>query len=246
MPKISIITPTVGRAALMPALWRCVRNQTIRDFEWLVHDGSPQPDAFIQGIADPRVRYMYDPAAMKIGAKRNALCSVAKGQIIAQFDDDDYYAPHYLDVMLKFMKEQGADLVKLFGFFLYHRSWGELAYLELEKRFPLNYLFHQSLPIILVPLPAGNTDPWGYGFSYVFHRRVWEKVSFSNNRDHGEDQEFVDEARKHFKCAGFQDAQFVCLHIIHPNNTSWVYPQQRLPIEFLANCFPDFVKSHLE
>lgn len=43
MPKISIITPTQNRDNFLPATWHCVQDQTIRDIEWLVHDGSPQP-----------------------------------------------------------------------------------------------------------------------------------------------------------------------------------------------------------
>ena len=38
---------------------------------------------------------------MKVSAKRNWLCERASAPVIAQFDDDDYYAPNYLAVMLK-------------------------------------------------------------------------------------------------------------------------------------------------
>jgi glycosyltransferase involved in cell wall biosynthesis len=88
---VSIITPTANRVNLLPAIWDCVRNQSIHDFEWLVHDGSAQRTAMFDDINDTRVRYIHESTPMTIGAKRNALCSEAKGEIIAQFDDDDYY-----------------------------------------------------------------------------------------------------------------------------------------------------------
>ena len=97
MPRVSIITPTKDRQELLPALWDCVRAQSEQDFEWLVHDGSPQRASIFDAIDDPRVRYMHLPGQMRIGAKRNALCDAAKGEIIAHFDDDDFYGPRYID-----------------------------------------------------------------------------------------------------------------------------------------------------
>ncbi len=95
MPRVSIITPTMNRQSFLPALWDCVRAQSFEDIEWLIHDGSPQP-AIFSGIGDPRVRYRHVPRPTSIGAKRNDLCRVARGEIIVHFDDDDYYSPHYV------------------------------------------------------------------------------------------------------------------------------------------------------
>ena len=56
MPRVSIITPTMNRQELLPALWRCVCGQSpVQDFEWLVLDGSPQRASFFDPITDPRV-----------------------------------------------------------------------------------------------------------------------------------------------------------------------------------------------
>jgi hypothetical protein len=49
---------------------------------------------------------------MTIGAKRNALVKEAKGDILIHFDDDDHYAPHYVESMLTLMANSGADTVK--------------------------------------------------------------------------------------------------------------------------------------
>jgi glycosyltransferase involved in cell wall biosynthesis len=97
MPRVSIITPTINREGLLPAIWNCVRAQSVEDFEWLVLDGSSQPAPMFETINDARVRYMHEPKQMTIGARRNVLCEAAKGSIIVQFDDDDYYAPHYIE-----------------------------------------------------------------------------------------------------------------------------------------------------
>ena len=43
------------------------------------------------------------PESITIGAKRNALCAAVKGEIIAHFDDDDFYGLHYIERMVSFM-----------------------------------------------------------------------------------------------------------------------------------------------
>ena len=35
--------------------------------------------------------------------QRNALCAAVKGEIIAHFDDDDFYGLHYIERMVSFM-----------------------------------------------------------------------------------------------------------------------------------------------
>ncbi|UFX49070.1 glycosyltransferase [Bradyrhizobium sp. 41S5] len=61
------------------------------------------------------MRYFDEPAPITIAAKRKALCRAAQGEIIVRFDDDDYYAPHYVDPMLVFVQQPRADSVKIFG-----------------------------------------------------------------------------------------------------------------------------------
>jgi glycosyltransferase involved in cell wall biosynthesis len=239
MPLVSIITPTKDRQNLLPLLWEYVRNQSIKDFEWLIHDGSQQPATF-DWINNAHVTYTHAPEPLMIGAKRNALCGTARGNIIAHFDDDDFYGPKYLEGMLSFMDANKLDFVKLFGFFLYQRTHNVFAYWDLERDFPLHYRLAPNMP----PRPqvnnGGISGKWGYGFSYVFHRRVWEEVHFPN-QNHGEDQIFVDAVDARFKAGGKQDADRSCIHVIHTTNSSITYPQQILPPETLQLLFPQFL-----
>ena len=128
MPRVSIITPTRDRQAFLPALWECVRAQTFQDIEWLIHDGSPQPAAMFAAIKDPRVRYMHVQQADVHWCEAECFVRCRAGEVIVHFDDDDYYGPHYVQNMIKFVTDQNADFVKLFGFFLYHQQHDALAY----------------------------------------------------------------------------------------------------------------------
>jgi hypothetical protein len=176
---------------------------------------------------------------MTIGSKRNYLCRAAKGEIIVHFDDDDFYGPHYIRDMVSFMANQNADFVKLFGFFLYHRANNVFAYWDLERDFPLHFLLAPNQPTLAVPNNGHMSGAWGYGFSYVFHRRVWEATQFPD-QDHGEDQPFAKAAVANFRSAGTHDFGRTCLHIIHTGNTAITFPQQILPTNSLSELFPDF------
>lgn len=241
MPRVSIITPTMNRQDFLPALWKCVRAQFEQNFEWLIHDGSPQAASMFNAISDPRVNYMHvpQPQPMTIGAKRNYLCSKAQGEIIVHFDDDDFYGPHYIRDMLLFMTDRNADFVKLFGFFLYQRTHKVLAYWDLETDFPLHFILGPNQVPVVAPNHGSMSGKWGYGFSYVFHRRVWEATQFPD-RDHGEDQPFAAAAVASFRSAGKRDFGCTCLHVIHTSNTARTFPQQILPIGSPQDLFPDF------
>ena len=62
-----------------------------------------------------------------------------EGDIIAHFDDDDFYGPRYIEGMVSLMTDLNVDFVKLFGFFLYHRTHDVFAYWDLEREFPVHW-----------------------------------------------------------------------------------------------------------
>src|ERR1700729_3601485 len=119
-PSVSIITPTYNRPALLQAQHAFLQAQSRQDYEWLVLDDGPLPSAYFAALSDPRIRYHHLAGSrMLVSAKRNWLCERASAPVIAQFDDDDYYAPDYLAVMMARLEQSGADITKLSGWFVY-------------------------------------------------------------------------------------------------------------------------------
>ena len=97
-----------------------LQNQTHANWEWwLFHDGvTPYSQAFEDAAAaDPRINYIYSSERRSIGAKTNAMLERATGEIIMHFDDDDYYAPTYVETMVAALND--CDFVKLSGWYLY-------------------------------------------------------------------------------------------------------------------------------
>jgi glycosyltransferase involved in cell wall biosynthesis len=243
-PVLSIITPTKDREAFLPGLWRCLEAQTVQDFEWLVHDDGVSPSPFLSGLAghENRVSYSHAAEMASIGQKRNQLIASARGDIIIHMDDDDYYAPHYIETMLTLMARSKADFVKLFGFHLFHQRTGMFAYWDLEHAFPLHHMLHpEADDFPLGPKEKQPNEEWGYGFSYVYRRTVWEAQAFADTSN-GEDKFFAEAAVKSFSHAGMQDTSFAAVHVIHGSNTSYAYPQQLLPQAFGEAYFPGFIR----
>jgi glycosyltransferase involved in cell wall biosynthesis len=240
-PLVSIITPTFGRPQCLPLIHRCVLRQTTADFEWLVLDDSPEPSAYMRRIRDARVRYQHRPERSTIGAKRNSLVDQARGEIIAQFDDDDFYARHYLSRMISDLNGRRADIVKLTGYFLFSKLHNLFGYWDLTvRRGP--HLVVGNEPLGLFLLDDTNNAEFadmhlGFGFSYVFRKAVWGEVKFPD-RDWNEDGAFMKEAASRFKLSGVDDAACSCLHILHETNTSRCFPQHVLPRFLLETLFP--------
>lgn len=100
-PFVSVLTPTYNRRKFIPSIIRCFKNQTYPHdrMEWIVLDDGTDKvkDLFDAAIAGglKNIRYVTvsDDAKMKIGAKRNRLNELAKGEICVCMDDDDYYPP---------------------------------------------------------------------------------------------------------------------------------------------------------
>jgi glycosyltransferase involved in cell wall biosynthesis len=240
-PRVSIITPTFNRPHFLPFLAKCVLDQKVSDFEWLVLDDSPLPSKFMQTLSDPRVIYEHANEKATVGSKRNRLIRKSRSDIIAQFDDDDFYGEDYLGKMLSAMNENRVDMVKLVGFFLYSKHYKSLGYWDLTNKLGPHWVW-SAQPPGLVTLTEENSEEFrdnhlGFGFSYVFKKSVWESGPFPE-ADFNEDVVFSLKALQRFNLMGLHDDQCTCIHILHQSNISRCLPQYVMPHFLLGTLFP--------
>jgi glycosyltransferase involved in cell wall biosynthesis len=245
-PDVSIITPSFNRQALLEAQYKIVSAQTVEDFEWLILDDSPQPSAYFEELADPRVRYTHMPERMMVAAKRNWLCERAKSAVIAQFDDDDYYAPRYLATMLARLEKTKADITKLSGWFVYSAQLGRLGYWDTANMLGLHFTFgpDKSLQGFVNQAPPDNmkNNYLGYGFSYIFRKSAWDAAPFPPV-EYASDYGFVAGAIAKGKIFDhFADTDGLCLHVLRTDNMSRSFPQHLLPDFMLEKLFGDAAK----
>jgi glycosyltransferase involved in cell wall biosynthesis len=239
-PLVSIITPTFGREEFLTQTSRWVREQTYPNIEWLVLDDSPEPSRLLAGNGDCRVRYEHVTQRLTIDEKRNRLIDRARGEFIAHFDDDDFYAPHYLQLMVSSLENSQADFGNLCSWYLFDVRHDLLGYWDLVQTTGAHYLCHVD-GLRLANFTSQNNaslmhNYLGYGFSYVYRRKVWEARRFAG-LDLGEDMDFVMAVAERFRLLSIGDQTGVVLHVLHANSTSSCFPQFHLPTFMLQSLF---------
>lgn len=238
--KVSIICPTFNRPERHRNLYAAFYHQTYQNRELLILDDSPEPSPFFTRVQDNRVKYFHNPVRASIGQKRNLLCEKAAGEIIAHFDDDDYYAPTYLESMVKNLGE--ADLIKFYSWLAWRELDGSLWEWDTGAVHPVHYIVSgigREIPTINLKglLTSGHMksfldgNEWGFGFSYVYRKSLWEQCPFLD-RNHGEDYRFINQARTLGKTLiKIPDENHLVLHVIQSKSTSRIFPQFRYPSE---------------
>lgn len=234
--KVSVICPTYNRHEKHPFLYAVFNHQSYPNKELLILDDSASPSLFFTHLQDKRVTYIHIPLRLSIGAKRNMLSRMATGKLIAHFDDDDYYAPQYLETMITHLGNH--DLVKLSKWTALREMDGSLWEWDTSVLSPLHLSvsgFTLETPVAdfssMSPEESANFSDkykWGYGFSYLYTKSLWEKAPFPNI-NHGEDYEFITRARAlGSSLVTFPDDDFLVLHLMHAKSTSWILPQRQI------------------
>lgn len=111
-PLVSCIMPTFNRRLFLPLALESFGRQDYPAKELIVvDDGTDVVRNLVERI--PGVRYLRLPARASIGEKRNRACETAQGEIIAHWDDDDWYAPNRLRHQVAPLLAGQADLTGL-------------------------------------------------------------------------------------------------------------------------------------
>ena len=94
MTTVSVLCVTFNRQHLIPFIIYQFKKQSYPNdlMELIIYDDSKEQ--IFPNIHDNNIKYIYDNEKKTLGAKRNKLNSMAKGDIIVWFDDDDYYFPN--------------------------------------------------------------------------------------------------------------------------------------------------------
>jgi glycosyltransferase involved in cell wall biosynthesis len=114
--EVSVVTPTYNRRQFIPTLIELYKNQTFpkEKMEWIIVDDGRDKveDLFIEAAKTiPNIRYIRLDEKLRLGAKRNMMNKEAKGNIIVAMDDDDYYPPDKVEVIVNaFKKNPAVDL----------------------------------------------------------------------------------------------------------------------------------------
>lgn len=182
---------TRNRREWLPKAITCFLDQTYQNRDLLIiADGVSVSDLVPD---DDRIRLVHVDRSAQIGEKRNFGCSLATGEIIAHWDDDDFSAPERLDHQILRLNQSGKAVT----------GYRSMRFVREDGRaWQFNY-------------PAGKV----LGTSLCYRRDWWEQNKFPAIHIQ-EDAEFVVMAYNQHQIDDVPGDLDLMYATIHGNNTS--------------------------
>lgn len=112
LPLVSCIMPTRGRPDYVLQAWRYFQRQDY-PHKQLIVVGDSRADVPETLLQQPQVVFIAAGNGRSIGHKRNLACQQAQGDIIVQWDDDDWYSPQRLSRQLEPLLRREAEVSAL-------------------------------------------------------------------------------------------------------------------------------------
>jgi len=191
-PLVSCLMPTADRRRFVPRAIELFLRQDYAARELVIVDDGR--DAVKDVVpADPRIRYVRADRSTSLGAKRNLACSLARGELLLHWDDDDWTAPDRLTRQVEALLASGADVCGL----------SVVRYFDPAARLAWEYRW------------TDGSRPWVGGNTLLYRRAAWERRPFPG-LNVGEDTRWVwSQPSVH----AMTDSRFFAA-LVHPRNTS--------------------------
>lgn len=204
-PLVSCVLLTYQRRAFLPLALACYETQTYPNRELIVLDDGQDPvEDLVRDL--PGIRYLRVPR-MSVGAKRNEGCAAARGEIVALWDDDDWYAPTRLERQVAPLLRAQADVTAL--------------PMRVALQLPQKSFWTASDPLhramFVLDVAAGTA---------VFPRSVWRKFARYPNTSLAEDAFFLRQVAARGLRVKRVDHEDLFVYVRHGKNT-WQFETGR-------------------
>ncbi len=135
-PLVSIILPTHNRPALLQEALDSIYGQTYDNWEIVVVDDASTPPVAHE-FKDGRIRVVRHESSRGGAAAKNTGIQNARGEIIAYLDDDDCYAPAYIERAVDVLGQHPEIDVVFMGvtWFGSNGVWGQNNYDQAMEKF---------------------------------------------------------------------------------------------------------------
>ena len=137
-PLASVILTTRDRPRFLTIALRCYAEQTYPHREIIVVDDGidfPVPEGQVAAVGGKLVRVEHGAS---IGAKLNAGVEAASGPLCQKMDDDDWYAPRFLETMIDYRERALLDIYQPTMTFVMPFLFFELATWEIRRSIDQN------------------------------------------------------------------------------------------------------------
>ncbi len=149
LPLVSVIIPTYNASESIQKCIDSIRNQTYPNIEIICCDDCSTDNTveILKKYSSSSVIVLENEKNMRAAYSRNRCIEIAKGQFIAQIDDDDYSVPERIEKQVEFLsKNPEIDFVGT-GIFYFDENgvWGqsswEVGYAPQKEDFLKNSIF---------------------------------------------------------------------------------------------------------
>jgi O-antigen biosynthesis protein len=178
VPLVSCIMATSNRPGFVMQSIQFFQRQNYANRELIILDDTTAEDLAPLIAGDERIRYFRLPTRLSIGAKRNRGCELARGTFIAQWDDDDWYAPNRLTAQIEPLLSGASQISAL--------SAG--VFFDLPR-----WQFWRITPELHRRMFVGDV----HGGTLVFHRGLFDRGVRYPDRSIAEDAWFLWQAMQH-------------------------------------------------
>ncbi len=156
-PLVSCVMPTYNRREFVPYAIHYFQCQDYENRELIIiDDGTDNIQDLIPNI--PTIRYFRLDNKATLGAKLNMACSYAKGAVIVNWDDDDWYATRRITYQVTALQNEGTDVCGI----------NKLLYYDLRSHQAYQYIY-----------PADQRT-WLLGSSLCYTRDLWNRNHFAD------------------------------------------------------------------
>ncbi len=208
--------PTCNRRRFVPHAIRYFMRQDYFEKELIIlDDGTDSVEELIPPAKN--IRYFRLSEKITLGAKLNMGCRYARGKIIANWDDDDWYDSRRLTYQIEQLLNSQAKVCGI----------NRLLYYNLNDEKALQYIY------------PPNQRPWLLGSSLCYYKEHWKKNQFAEI-DVGMDALFVWNTPSD-KVKALPDST-IAVHMIHQDNASpkqtddlWWHPYEVEKVKKIIN-----------
>jgi predicted O-methyltransferase YrrM len=199
-PLVSCVLPTFDRPGLVAQAVELFLRQDYEPRELIVVDDGTRSVANLLP-SDDRIRHLRLGERRTIGAKRNAGCAAAEGELIANWDDDDWVAPRRVTAQVEALQRGAGDVCGL----------NRILYYEPATDRAWRYVY------------PWDPQSWASDGTLVFTRELWHRNPFPDAST-AIDLRFLRAGR--FRRLVPLEDETVYVGMIHSGNTSRKHTRQ--------------------
>lgn len=130
-PLISCLMVTKNRLDHVKRAIRCYQNQTYRNKQLVVvEDGDDGTKEYILELEDNSIKLHHPTSCFTLGDLRNISIDIADGEYCMQWDDDDYYHPSRIAVMLKKLGDDDAIFLGQWTMAFPMKGWYTISHIQ--------------------------------------------------------------------------------------------------------------------